>query len=409
MTANPRLWSLMCLIALLVCWRGNGQERGELLRTEAVVVRGAGFVDLTFSGNVKASSAERVSLYSLGDGMDETAIFPSQLEGLGGRPRMLRIFLAGNPPAGHTRLRVCLGSVEIAGTLHSDVCNEGRINRDLESEFTRVLQTFEALPKTQQERNAFVSGFLGRGSSGGTVSAADISLVRGDTALRDLSYFLRLKRGSLAGMDPRHLEAGAHYRRSFLFDVHERARLAAPGMSAGELLTRIQSLQRKWFAGHIVGAGVKLESDAAGQGRWLGLVDAGWGLQSTTRRVSLPGAPGWFRFRWLAGGVEAGREQARVKMGADAALLVQARGGAAPIRRMEFRAQTLNRWLARPEGTARGVRPWLQLDAKLFLLESERMRYGLRLSLQRGSLPPVYQPVKSVQLGFVVESTDGDR
>src|SRR5262249_35823174 len=162
------------------------------------------------------------------------------------------IFLAGNPPAGHTKLRVCLGTVEVDGILQRDVCGEGRIARDLESELARVLKTLESLPKTQQEKNVFISGFLGQGSTGETVGAADVSAVRGDRASNDLNYSLRLKRGSLAGMDPRHLEAGAYYRGSFLMNIRERAELAAPGASAYQLVARIEDLQRKWFAGHIV-------------------------------------------------------------------------------------------------------------------------------------------------------------
>ncbi len=428
MTANPRLWSFICLLALLLCMRGHAQTQGALARVEAVHIPGASYADLSFSGIVKVSSAERVSLYSLGDGMDETALSPSPAEGLGGRPRMLRVYFAGNPPAGHTKLRVCLGSVEVAGAVLKDICGQGRLARDREQEFARVLETLRSLPKLQQERNLFASMFLGRsgaptGSAGtigsdaptgaaGTIGAADVSLARTDSGSNDLNYFFRLKRGSVSGMDPRNLEAGASYRKSFLLHRAERASLAkllaaSPRPTSGASKP-IEELQRKWFAGHIVEAGVKLEGDAAGQGQWLGLVDAAWSLQSTTRRVRLPGAPGWFRFRWLAGGVEAGRDQARVKMGADAALVAQARGGAAPIRRLEFHAQTINRWLARPEGFERGIRPWLQADVKVFLLESARIRYGVRLSIQRGSLPPVYLPVKSVQFGFVVESTDGD-
>lgn len=94
-------------------------------------------------------------------------------------------------------------------------------------------------------------------------------------------------------------------------------------------------------------------------------------------------------------------------MGADAALVIQAREETAPIRRFEFVAHSTARWLARPELGVRGTRPWTQLDAKLFVLESASLRYGLRLSLQRGSLPPLYERVSSIHLGFVVESRDG--
>ena len=410
----------MCLLALLLCLRAHGQGNGAIQRVESVIVPDASYVDITFSGNVRASSAERVSLYSLGDGTDEAALSSSQAEGLGGRPRMLRVFFAGNPPAEHAKLRVCLGSVEVGGTLLKDVCGEGRIARNMESELARARETLRTLPKLQREKSLFASVFLGRGGgaadSARTIGAADVSLVRNDFGSKDLNYFLRLKRGSADGMDARNMEAGASYRRSFLLHRGERAKLAKLFSEAGgrggrfrEATAMVEDLRKRWFAGHMIEAGVKLESDAAGENQWLGLVDAGWSLQSTTRRVRLPGAPGWFRFRWLAGGLEAGRGQARVKVGADAALVVRARGGAAPIRRLEFHAESANRWLARPERSERGVRPWLQMDAKAFLFESAHVRYGVRLSLQRGSLPPVYEPVKSVQFGFVVESAGGDQ
>lgn len=415
MTANPRLWSLMCLLALMMCIRGHARAQNAIERVEAVHAHGASYVDITFTENVKAPSAERVSLYSLGDGADEAPWRFISVAGLGGRPRMLRVFFAGNPPAGHTKLRVCLGSVEIGGVLLNNVCGHGPLARSLEQELSRALESLHSLPKLQRERNLFASMFLGRSGAGpnapSTIGAADLSLTRTDSGSNDLNYFFRLKRGSAPGMDPRNLEAGAAYRRSFLLHRTERANLAralsTPAGRASLATGILEDLQTKWFAGHIVDAGVKLEADAAGDRQWLGLVDAAWGLQSTTRRVSLPGAPGWFRFRWLAGGVEAGRNRARVKMGADAALLVQARGGAAPIRRLEFHAHSINRWLARPEGPQRGLRPWVEASVKVFLFESERIRYGLRFTLQRGSLPPVYEPVKSAQFGFVLESTDG--
>ncbi|MEP7366464.1 MAG: hypothetical protein ABI972_24670, partial [Acidobacteriota bacterium] len=197
MTANPRWWSLMCLLALLMCLRGHGQELQVLQRVEAVLIPGGSYVDLTFSGSVKVSSAERASLYSLGDGTDEAPLVALPAEGLGGRPRMLRVFLTGNPPAGHARLRVCLGAVEVGGSLLKNVCGEGRIVRDLDSEFAHARAVLESLPKLQQEKSLFASAFLSQAVRGpeagaGTVGAADISLVRGDSGSNDLNYYLRL-------------------------------------------------------------------------------------------------------------------------------------------------------------------------------------------------------------------------
>jgi len=434
-SGNPRLWSLLCLLALLMCLRGHGQPIGVLQRAEAILAPGASYVDLTFTGLVGVASASPISMHSLGEDGEVFDLRAEPAQALGGRPRMLRVSFSGKPPAGHSKIRLCLGAVEVAGTSYMDVCAEARILRDFDGELTSLKASLGVLPRLQREKSMFASLFLGQtGSRAGRqahdastsgvhtaaiVGAADVSFVRSDLGSKDLTYFLRLKRGSTSGMDPRNLEAGASWRRSVLMHRRERSRLAAmlaapadsPRVSPQalrEAAALTAGLQRKWFAGHIVEAGVKLEGDAAGEKQWLGLLDAGWSLQSTTRRVSLPGAPGWFRFRWMAGGVEAGREQARVKAGADASLLVQASGSTAPIRRLEFHAQTVGRWLIRAERKERGVRPWLQLDAKAFFFESPRIRYGVRLSVQRGRLPPVYLAVHSIQFGFVVESTGGD-
>ena len=121
MSANPRVWLSLCLLALVVCQRGHGQESRAISRVEAVVIPGASYADITFFENVKASSAERVSLYSLGDGADETRVGASPAEGLGGRPRMLRVYIADNLPAGHTKLRVCLGSVEAGSVFYKNL------------------------------------------------------------------------------------------------------------------------------------------------------------------------------------------------------------------------------------------------------------------------------------------------
>lgn len=397
MMSNARFWGTLCIAALIVCLRCQAGEAPRLSALEVWATAQPPHAELTFSEPLAPNSTPLITLASAAAGGEWTSLALTSVEALGGRPRMLRAYYRGPLPEGHTRVRACLAP---------DQCVETRLAAPTEA-LAALVKKLSALPTTQQDKSVLASLFYGR-ASGENVGAADLNLVRSDPGVKDLSYFVRLQRGAAAGMDPRHFEAGAHWRKNFLLQQQRRAQITAALMQQPVLAQSIvEELQKTWWAGHTLDLGVKVEGDASGRQQWIGLVDAGWGLQSTTRRVALPGAPGWFRFRWLAGGVEASRDQARVKMGADAALVIQAREETAPLRRFEFVAHTTTRWLARPEVGVRGLRPWLQLDAKLFVLESDRFRYGLRLSLQRGSLPPVYERVNSVHLGFIVESRDG--
>lgn len=56
--------------------------------------------------------------------------------------------------------------------------------------------------------------------------------------------------------------------------------------------------------------------------------------------------------------------------------------------------------------TGKGIRGYGQIDLKVYLGESATALYGLKLSYNRGSLPPVFARVKSFQFGFLYESKD---
>ena len=408
MNSNARFWGILCLVAVLFCGRGHSADVPAVSLVEAFAANGGEYADITFTAAVEWARVRGARAHSSTETGRWNVREVESWAALGGRPRQLRVMLAGETPTAHTLLRVCVSLDAGAGLPPRETCGQTRFGRNAAAELLRAVEKLSRLPASDRDKSVLASVYLSRQASA-TIGSADINLVRGDARSKDLNYFVRLKRGSMAGMDPRHLEAGAAWRRNVLLHRSERTRLREWMRQGGwaEAAGALQELQGKWFAGHTVEVGVKLEGDASGENRWLGLVDAGWGLQSTTRRVNLPGAPGWFRFRLLAAGVEAGREQARVKWGAGAALLVEPQEPAAPIRRWEFTVEAVGRWLARPELGRRGVRAWLQADAKAFFAESGNLRYGLRLSLQRGSLPPLFAPVNSVQLGFVAESAGG--
>ena len=56
-----------------------------------------------------------------------------------------------------------------------------------------------------------------------------------------------------------------------------------------------------------------------------------------------------------------------------------------------------------------GRKGWIQADLKFFFgVVLFKTRPGIKVSYQRGSLPPVYSYTKSFNFGFVFESTDDD-
>ena len=46
------------------------------------------------------------------------------------------------------------------------------------------------------------------------------------------------------------------------------------------------------------------------------------------------------------------------------------------------------------------------MDLKVFFVDTDKGRFGFKLSFNRGRLPPVYAEVKSFDFGFVIESGD---
>jgi hypothetical protein len=88
-----------------------------------------------------------------------------------------------------------------------------------------------------------------------------------------------------------------------------------------------------------------------------------------------------------------------------------------PLRQFEVEAGVVDRFLFLKEihyDTATktnstildGNKAYFHADAKLFVVESSAGRYGVKMSYARGSLPPVYAPVKSFQFGFLFESVN---
>jgi hypothetical protein len=55
-----------------------------------------------------------------------------------------------------------------------------------------------------------------------------------------------------------------------------------------------------------------------------------------------------------------------------------------------------------------GDKYWVQADLKVFFLRALKANAGLKVSFQRGYLPPVYNFNKAFNFGLVIESSDND-
>jgi hypothetical protein len=106
---------------------------------------------------------------------------------------------------------------------------------------------------------------------------------------------------------------------------------------------------------------------------------------------------------------------ARFKAGATLSSFWENPAAAGPLKRFELELGVVERFLFLKEihydaatksnsTILDGSKPYFHADAKLFVAESSPGRYGVRISYNRGSLPPVYARVKSFQFGFLFES-----
>jgi hypothetical protein len=156
-------------------------------------------------------------------------------------------------------------------------------------------------------------------------------------------------------------------------------------------------------------------------------------LQVTTVARAIGKSRGFWNFRWIPVGLEAGynlqneddpnnekHSLARVKTGGVFTLFYQAINDRDFVNRVEFETQAVNRYLFTREtffdaDTSKNVlidkgnKYWLQADLKfMFGAKVGPARIGFRASFQRGSLPPVYAFTKVFNFSVLFETSDED-
>ena len=295
--------------------------------------------------------------------------------------------------------------------------------------------------KKVSEKDIFASGFVTTASEG-SAGGADISL-NPDFKIPGLTSFLQIKKTTQEGGDAKHFEAGARFQSFF---VSNRKALAGLRELEDQSLTSwLQHLRdnrsgyAKAFTGSTLDIAFKMEGTPSDFAVTNLVGETGYTLRTVT--APLFGRRGFIRGFFTPVAFEGGESNARIDAAAAAGQptteikpdwIARYKGGLGfrmfyedpasplPIMRVELAGEGVIRNLFRDEymwdaekkeigDTGKGLRGYGQVDLKLYMGESDAGRYGVKLSYNRGSLPPVFARVKSFQFGFLWESKDGDQ
>ena len=335
----------------------------------------------------------------------------------------LRLTLSGDVPPGP--VEVCFEGVRFGTPPDLKTTGElcAPISGDIEGARQRALDRLINTPKTSREKDIFASGFVTMASDD-SEGGADIAL-NPDFNNPNLNAFLRLKKSTADEGDPRNLEVGANYRVAKPWKAEQVVRMRETPAGA-ELNKLIEERQRNILAGSIVDIAMKLEADPTNFGVTNYVGESTYQLRTMTKNFI--GGFGFWRGFVMPGGLELGRSVgestpdevdwiARYKAGVGFTVYYDNPGAVLPLRRIEFDANAVLRYLFASEShfntdtnvvdrTDDGVRSYGQIDLKVFFGESIAGRYGLKLSFNRGRLPPVFADVNAFEFGFLLESGD---
>ncbi len=329
------------------------------------------------------------------------------------------------------------------------IYNRGNIAERVE-ETRQALKDAVAHAKTDEEKDAFIGLNVVVPSGGDTEGSGDISFNRdlyasslGQAALFDhVKLGFHLNKASENQADPRHFDLGFTFRKTFL--RADRATLtrireainssAQSEVEPNRVVQDINNLQKDFVRAYIFDNALRFEGDVSGRGI-SNVSNLLWDSQVQVATVSraLAGQTGFWNFRWVPIGLEAGgnltnnddptqekRALARVKTGGEFNLIFKAGNANEPISRIVITAKALERYLFKAESTLdemtqkvvltdKGSKYWLQADVKIGTgVRVGAGRVGFKVTFQRGFLPPVYNFVKTFKFGVVFETNDDD-
>jgi hypothetical protein len=313
-------------------------------------------------------------------------------------------------------------------------------SRDVDAEKQALITKFKNVPKvSDSEKDIFASGFVTTSSSG-SVGGADIAL-NGIIQATGLDTFLNIKKATGKNADQKNFEGGMKYQ--YVMPWSRKALQSLRDTSPGpEMNTAIENLQKQVIAGAILAMAAKLEGEATQFNVANFVGETSYDIRTETK--SLFSKKGFWRGFLIPGAFEGGKTLnttatsgtsststspasmaampaadwlARYKAGGGFTAFYEDWGNNLPIKRFDvdlnivmrdrlLKESVFNSSTNTVSSTGKGIRAYGEAAVKVYIGQTSSGRYGVRLSYNRGSLPPVYAKVKSFQLGFLFESSE---
>jgi hypothetical protein len=327
-------------------------------------------------------------------------------------------------PAGGSKRTFLVSYDQVPGDPVQQICFESTqtidpkcatVVTDPTADVNGAVNVMNKVPQMQQEKSIFASGMV-TAASGTTSGSGDFNLNSPDLGkIQNLKSFLQLKRSTAAKGDLKNFEAGLRYSSAVPIETNREA--ATITAILFDFAGKTEGTASQFGVNNIVGdLKISMQSSVlrvGGGGRAKFRIVSGFEGGSNLDKGSAPVGTGRLfdplrNVDWIGRGV----------YGIEGALYYQNSGRAVlPFSRIELNASGVSRHLFLDEvhfnsttnqldSTARGERPYAQVDLKLILGQQLGGDYGLKLTFLRGSLPPVFANTKAFQFGFLYESKD---
>jgi hypothetical protein len=393
----------------------------------------------------------------------ESEYQPAKTKSGEGRKR-LEIILNTPPPAGDTEVRVrlvnlrfeCSTDTSPAPTLIAAANKSGTVYDATTFDAATQKEYDAAIAGAKSpDRKAFSAGFSAAKGDGAKAQGAGDFLINKNFSKDNLkgtildlfdqvNLSFQVKKSSAENVDPRYLNLGLTFRKTFLIFTPKRPETLT-GVSAADIAASMQkatetlrqSRNKGFFRVAAIGGGLKLEGEAFDFKTVNFVTDPSIEVGSIAKRL---GSKGYYNLSFI-GGAEVGRNMskpdAKATGGPTAAALnkvnwiARLMGGGQMTLRYLPTSNTGDHWgvelnLAyairhlfenevftdttanggKSSTIGMGNKPWKQADLKLFLFGDEKARYGFKFSYMNGALPPAFSRTRGFQYGFIVETTD---
>lgn len=285
-----------------------------------------------------------------------------------------------------------------------------------------------AVAKTTQEKDIFAGLSVAAPTSGTAAGDADLSFNRWVT--QSLYISTTLNKSSADTADPKHFDTSFTFRKviPFLFSPSSQA----SDRNGHDVLRDQNASAAKQFKllGVLLDGSGRLEGDATNFAVTNAVFNMPVQIASRTMGFDPAGKNGYWQFRLVPAGVEAGHNLGsdnpnlkqytilRFVTGATIGLIYQPKDAtSSPLQRLEFNGAVAGRYLFNDEvawdpttkaesRVTSGMRPWYQADLKAFIFSNAQGRAGFKITFIRGSLPPVFAETRAFRFGFIFETSD---